>query len=48
MIEIKDGDYFQYSWKSNLGPSSDSYWCRDARCVARTDANGKSWREKSY
>lgn len=40
MIQIKDGDYFQYSWKSNLGPSSDPYWCRDRRCVARTDKHG--------
>ena len=40
MIEIKDGDYFQYSWKSNIGPSSDPYWCRDRRCVARTDKHG--------
>ena len=48
MIEIKDGDYFQYSWKSNLGPSSDSYWCRDARCVARTDANGDIWLIDTY
>lgn len=37
---IKDGDYFQYSWKTNLGPSSDPYWCRDRRCVARTDKHG--------
>lgn len=39
-MEIKDGDYFQYSWKPNLGPSSDPYWCRDRRCVARTDKHG--------
>lgn len=40
MIDIKDGDYFSYSWKAALGPSSDSYWCRDRRCVARTDRHG--------
>lgn len=40
MIEIKDGDYFQYSWKPNLGPSSDPYWCRDRHAVARTDNHG--------
>lgn len=40
MIQIKDGDYFQYSWKPNLGPSSDPYWCRDRKCVARTDKHG--------
>lgn len=40
MKDIKDGDYFQYSWKSGLGPSTDPYWCRDRRCVARTDNHG--------
>lgn len=40
MTDIKDGDYFSYSWKAGLGPSSDSYWCRDRRCVARTDSHG--------
>lgn len=40
MTQIKDGDYFQYSWKPNLGPSSDPYWCRDRKCVARTDNAG--------
>lgn len=39
-MEIKDGDYFSYSWKAKLGPSSDPYWCRDCRCVARTDNYG--------
>lgn len=39
-MNIKDGDYFSYSWKSNIGPSSDPYWCRDRRCVARTDKHG--------
>ena len=39
-MNIKDGDYFSYSWKPNLGPSSDPYWCRDRRCVARTDKHG--------
>lgn len=39
-MNIKDGDYFQYSWKPTLGPSSDPYWCRDRRCVARTDNHG--------
>ena len=39
-MQIKDGDFFQYSWKPNLGPSSDPYWCRDRRCVARTDNHG--------
>lgn len=40
MKDIKDGDYFSYSWKSGLGPSSDPYWCRDRKCVARTDNTG--------
>lgn len=40
-MNIKDGDYFNYSYKSGLGPSSDPYWCRDRRCVARTDTDGK-------
>ncbi len=40
-MNIKDGDYFHYSWKPNLGPSSDPYWCRDRKCVARTDRDGK-------
>jgi len=40
MIDIKDGDYFQYSYKVGLGPSSDPYWCRDRRCVARFDEFG--------
>lgn len=39
-MEIKDGDYFSYSWKSGLGPSSDPYWCRDRRCVARESGLG--------
>ena len=39
-MNIKDGDYFSYSWKPNLGPSSYPYWCRDRRCVARTDKHG--------
>lgn len=39
-MQIKDGDYFHYSWKLNLGPSSDPYWCRDRRAVARTDKHG--------
>lgn len=39
-MSIKDGDYFNYSWKIGRGPSSDSYWCRDRRCVARDDGNG--------
>ena len=34
-MNIKDGDYFSYSWKVGLGHSSDPYWCRDRRCVAR-------------
>lgn len=37
---MKDGDYFNYSWKVGKGPSSDSYHCRDRRCVARTDNHG--------
>ena len=40
MNQIKDGDYFSYSWKPNLGPSSDTYWCRDRKCVGRTDKHG--------
>lgn len=40
MKEIKDGDYFSYSWKEGLGPSIDPYWCCDQRCVARTDKFG--------
>lgn len=40
MTQIKDGDYFQYTWKPNLGPASDPYWCRDRKCVARTDKHG--------
>ncbi len=40
MTNIKDGDYFQYTWKASLGPSSDPYWCRDRKCVARTDNHG--------
>lgn len=39
-MNIKDGDFFNYSWKSGLGPSSDPYWCRDRKCVARTDSTG--------
>lgn len=39
-MNIKDGDYFSYSWKPNIGTSSDPYWCRDRRCVARTDKHG--------
>lgn len=39
-MNIKDGDYFSYSCKPNLGTSSDPYWCRDRRCVARTDKHG--------
>jgi hypothetical protein len=39
-MNIKDGDYFSYSWKPSLGPSSDSYWCRDRKCVARTNSHG--------
>lgn len=34
-MEIKDGDYFSYSWKIGRGPSTDPYWCRDRRCVAK-------------
>lgn len=40
MNQIKDGDYFSYSWKSGLGPSTDPYWYRDRKCVARTDNTG--------
>lgn len=40
MNSIKDGDYFTYSWKPGFGPSTDSYWCRDRRCVARADQHG--------
>lgn len=39
-MSIKDGDFFGYSWKIGCGPISDSYWCRDARCVARTNNQG--------
>lgn len=39
-MNIKDGDYFSYSWKPGLGPTYDTYWCRDRRCVARTDKHG--------
>lgn len=39
-MNIKDGDYFNYSYKTGLGPSTDRYWCRDRRCVARTDNHG--------
>jgi cell division protein FtsB len=39
-MQIKDGDYFSYSWKVGLGPSTDPYWCRDRRCVARADRFG--------
>lgn len=40
-MEIKDGDYFSYSWKVGKGPNTDPYWCRDGRCVARQDEDGK-------
>lgn len=33
MNQIKDGDYFQYSWKPSFGPAHDPQWCRDRRCV---------------
>lgn len=39
-MEIKDGDYFSYWWKEGRGPSTDPYWCRDRRCVARTNSEG--------
>lgn len=39
-MEIKDGDFFNYSWKNENRPSHDPYWCRDGRCVAR-ERNGK-------
>lgn len=48
MIQIKDGDYFSYSWKTGKAPKTDPYWCRDARCVARTDANGDIWLIDTY
>lgn len=47
-MNIKDGDYFSYSWKSELGPVHDPYWCRDARCVARADSTGKIWLIDTY
>lgn len=37
---IRDGDYFTYSWKVGKGPKTDPYWCRDGRCIARTDNHG--------
>jgi len=39
-MNIKDGDFFSYSWKTGYDPLSDRYWCRDARCVARADKFG--------
>ena len=41
-MNIKDGDYFSYTWKTGRGPSSDPYWCRDRRCVARVDEHGRT------
>jgi hypothetical protein len=40
-MDIKDGYYFSYSWKSGKGPSTDPYWCMDRRCVARQTADGE-------
>lgn len=48
MNQIKEGDYFHYSWKSGLGPLTDPYWCRDGRCVARTDSTGIIWMIDTY
>jgi len=39
-MSIRDGDYFTYTWKAGLGPSTDPYWFRDGRCVARADKFG--------
>lgn len=41
MNNIKDGDFFSYTWKTGKGPSNDPYWCRDRRCVARTGEHGE-------
>lgn len=40
-MDIRDGDYFYYSWKEGFGTSSDPYWCRDRKCVARTNPEGE-------
>lgn len=47
-MEIKDGDYFSYSWKVGKAPKTDPYWCRDGRAVARTDVNGDIWLIDTY
>mgnify|MGYP001600782138 FL=1 len=45
---IKDGDFFYYTWKLGKAPETVPYWCRDARCVARTDDSGDIWLVDTY
>lgn len=47
-MNIKDGDYFSYSWKDGKGPSTDPYWCRDGRCVACTNKEGHIYLIDTY
>ncbi len=39
-MNIKDSDYFSYTWKVGKAPKTAPYWCRDGQCVARTDKHG--------
>lgn len=41
-MEIKEGDYFSYCWnEKEFSAWSDPYWCRDRRCVATLNKEGK-------